>query len=122
MIAAKLLGILCALLTLLVLGLISQRILFDALPAAIAWLLLVASDVFVVWSVAGLETLGFTLLLVASIYLIAKEEKNGTIGGSSLALAGVALIRPEGIGLVGTLTCLRVMIRWLQDKQSLALP
>ena len=121
-IAAKLLGILCALLTLLVLGLISQRILFDALPAAIAWLLLVASDVFVVWSVAGLETLGFTLLLVASIYLIAKEEKNGTIGGSSLALAGVALIRPEGIGLVGTLTCLRVMIRWLQDKQSLALP
>lgn len=110
-IAAKSLGVACAVLVFVMLVKISRMLLQDRASGLLASALLAASSSFVVWSVAGLETLGFTLLLVASIYLILSEEQHARIRWSVLTLAGLALIRPEGIGLMLMLIAIRILIR-----------
>jgi arabinofuranosyltransferase len=116
--SAKMLGIACACCTLALLVIIGRRIFQDALSGLIACILLSVSSPYIIWSVAGLETLGFTLLLLASIYLIVREEQRGAIRWSVLTLVALALTRPEGIGLVVALSGMRLLSRLLQNRTS----
>lgn len=113
---AKLLGIACGLGIMLLLPFLSQRYLGNITTGLIAALLLAFASPFIVWSVAGLETTGFALLLLASILLIIAEEQHGSIAWSGVALLGLALTRPEGIGLVVALQAMRLGWYWLARK------
>lgn len=111
--AAKGLGVVCAILVFVILVKLSRRLLKDRVSGLLASALLAASSSFVVWSVSGLESLGFTLLIILSIYLILHEEQRVRIRWSVLSLAGLALMRPEGIGLMLILIGMRIFIRLL---------
>lgn len=92
--AAKLLGVLCALLTLLICPLLARR-----MGAVFPWaasLLLAVSAPFVAWTMGGLETPLFMLLLTLSSYLFIVEEQaeRGWFSGVTFGL--LALTRPEG--------------------------
>lgn len=108
-VAAKGLGVVCALLVFVLLVKLSRRLLRDRASGLLASALLATSSSFVVWSVSGLEALGFTLLIILSIYLILREEEQAHIRWSVLSLAGLALMRPEGIGLMLTLISMRFL-------------
>jgi hypothetical protein len=58
-------------------------------------ILLASSSFFAVWAVDGLETMFYTMLLTALVYLLAAERINPLLIGSIASL--VALTRPEGI-------------------------
>lgn len=91
--AAKALGILSSLLTLLLCWRFARR--FSVLP--IAPLLLAVSGSFAAWAVGGLETPLFTFLLMASGYTFLREEERGTGWLSGVLFGLLALTRPEGL-------------------------
>jgi len=91
--AAKGLGVLLSLLTLLIVWRFARRF---SVPD-IAPLLLAASGPFAAWSVGGLETPLFTFLLVASGYTLVREEDAGTGWLSGILFGLLALVRPEGL-------------------------
>lgn len=115
---AKILGIACGLAIMLLIPLFSYRYLGNLSAGVIATLLLAFTSPFVVWSVAGLETTAFGLLILASITLILAEERHSRAAWSGLALLGLALTRPEGIGLVIVLQTMRLGWYWLAHKDQ----
>lgn len=58
-------------------------------------ILLATSSFFAVWSVDGLETMFYTMLLTLLVYLLVTDKTNPLLIGSIAGL--VALTRPEGI-------------------------
>lgn len=96
-VAAKALGALLGLLTLLLVWKVSGEI---ESPRVAPWLL-VASGPFVAWTVGGLETPLFTFLLLLSGHLFLKEEnkEKGWLSGPLFGL--LALSRPEGLLFAG---------------------
>jgi arabinofuranosyltransferase len=65
------------------------------LAIATSVILLATSSFFAVWSVDGLETMFYTMLLTSLVYLLAAERNNPLSIGIIASL--VALTRPEGI-------------------------
>jgi hypothetical protein len=80
---------------------------------ALAVALVVAGDsALATWSLSGLETAGFTLLLVAGVLLLPVSVRAGSVGLDLLlgGLAGAqALARPEGLLFGGLLVCVRLL-------------
>lgn len=114
LLAAKVLGALCSLLTVVVVWWTVRRWpLFWIAP-----LLLVASGPFATWSVGGLETPLFVLLLTAALVLFLREEaqERGWLSGVCFGL--LALTRPEG----GLFTLVAVAVRGWRLAQHKAWP
>jgi arabinofuranosyltransferase len=65
------------------------------LAIATSVILLATSSFFAVWSVDGLETMFYTMLLTSLVYLLTTDKTNPLLIGSLAGL--VALTRPEGI-------------------------
>lgn len=113
---AKWLGIGCSLAIIALLPRLSRHYLSHWFTGLLAAALLAASSSFVVWSVAGLETTGFALLILLSIYVICAEEQQQRIRWSMVVLPALALMRPEGIGLVIVLQGVRVGWQWFAQR------
>jgi hypothetical protein len=99
-IAAKLLGAACALLTLLASAGVARHLSGGRWTAAAVAVptLLASSPSFAAWSVAGLETALFTLLLTVAVWLFSVEQDAPSRfpwSGVLFALAGMT--RPEGV-------------------------
>ena len=101
--SAKWLGMFCSYGTVLVLVRFGQRYLGNWYAGILASLLLAAAGPFIIWSVGGLETALFTLLLVLMVYTLYCESQNSAhaFPWSALIAVLLALTRPEGIGLAG---------------------
>lgn len=102
---AEFLGIIAALLLLILTGVWAnrQRIFTTRFSGSIPMLLLACVPSIALWSTSGMETLMFTMLLIAGTVLISIEERKEWIGiMSGLLFAFAALTRPEGI-LIGFL-------------------
>jgi len=121
LIAAKVLGVICAFSIMIVLIFTSRHFFADKLrlTGLLASLLLSASSPYIAWAVAGLETLGFTFLVLSSIFLIVWEEQQKKLSWSGLALFGLTLMRPEGIGLVVALTGMRFVARLFLNRETI---
>jgi hypothetical protein len=100
---AKLVGIVCALATLVVAQRLARRLGLPVWAQAATPLLLAVHTSFVITGIHGMETILMTLLVTLSAYLFIGEweaERSGSkrVGfGSAFALEGCALTRPEGI-------------------------
>ncbi len=90
---AKIWGLVLGLLTLFVTYAFAKRLELPELPP----FLLAASGPLAAWTMGGLETLLFTLLLTVSGYLFVREEERekGWLSGPAFGL--LALARPEGL-------------------------
>ncbi len=91
--AAKGVGLLLSLLTLLLVWRLSQNI---EGPKVAAWFL-AASGPFAAWTMGGLETPLFTLLLLWSGFAFLREEESGKGWLSGILWGLLALARPEGV-------------------------
>jgi arabinofuranosyltransferase len=92
LLAAKIVGAICSLLTVVLVWGVARR-----WPLSwIAPLLLVASGPFAAWSVGGLETPLFVLLLTAALALFLREEQQERGWLSGICFGLLALTRPEG--------------------------
>ncbi len=112
LLAAKLLAVVCGLLTLLVTWRLAQ-------PWPLAWvppLLLAASAPFAAWSVGGLETPLVALLLTASVYAVLEEERHDRGWYSGLLLALLALTRPDALLFAGIAVMFRLW--WLVQART----
>ena len=109
---SKILGILLALGTLFVTWRFGKR--FG--HPLIAPLLLVCSGPFVIWTMGGLETHLFTLLLVLATYTFTKENDNQRGFLSAVWFGLLALTRPEGILFAGIAALFRAWQLW-RNKQ-----
>jgi hypothetical protein len=69
--------------------------------ALLPTLLLAVSAPFVAWSVSGLETSLYTLLVTAGVLLFVREEESGRGWLSAVMLVLAALARPEGLMFAG---------------------
>lgn len=115
-VVAKLLGLVCSLLTLLISLLLARR-----LELALPWgasLLLAVSAPFAAWTMGGLETPLFTLLLTLASYLFIAEEQERAERGwySGVVFALLALARPEGVIFAPIAIGWRVARLWRQRK------
>jgi arabinofuranosyltransferase len=103
LLAAKLLG----LLSVLLLFAVSFRVYRLVLPGSgywLTWLFMTASLPLIVWSVSGLETLFFSLLILVSLYTFLLGQKRDDLRyyvASALTLIGLTLTRPEGFLFIG---------------------
>lgn len=101
--AAKLLGLLCAYACLLAVGHLGYLLTGRWRDGMLAGLLLAATGPFVAWSVGGLEGCLLGLLLVLTLRYLVLEERAPAARWSWSAVTAllVAMTRPEAIGLVG---------------------
>jgi hypothetical protein len=127
MLAAKLAGLLSLLLTLVILHRLLGRTV-DGLPARAAGLLLFALSVpSAYWSVQGMETPFFTLLLTAAFWRLGEEldpDRPAGFPWSALLLAAACLTRPEGPIYLAAVLGARVSAGrrpWRRDLAWLAL-
>lgn len=119
--AVKLMGMACACGVLLLLPALSRRSAHGVIAGLIAAVLLVCSTPFAVWSVAGLETQGFTLLLLAAILSMVAEEERGRVRFATAPLLGLALLRPEGFALAAGLMGVWALWRmWRRGRAGLS--
>ncbi|MCG8347458.1 MAG: hypothetical protein MI924_06715 [Chloroflexales bacterium] len=98
--ASRLLGMACALLTLPVFAALGNQICGRSSAGWLAGVLLAVSGPFLAWSVGGLETTLYILLLLLTIHLVLKEQAKRGPPFSAVAAILLALTRPEAIGLV----------------------
>ena len=63
----------------------------------LALLFLLPLQAFAYWSVSGMETMLFTALLLAGVYLTLQEVATGRWRGSAVVFVLLALTRPEGV-------------------------
>lgn len=96
--ASRLLGMLCSLLILPVLAALGRQLCNNALVGWLAGLLLAVSGPFLAWSVGGLETMLYALLLLLTMHLVLKEQAAPTAPYSAVSAILLALTRPEGVG------------------------
>ena len=101
--ASKLLGIALGLLTVLAIYSFSQR--FES--RWISALLLVASGPFAAWTVGGLETPLFALLLTLSVCAFVREEDTTRGSLSGILFGLLSLARPEGLGFAAVAVAFR---------------
>lgn len=97
-IAGPALGVICGVLSLLMLyklsSIVSDKRKFAAFPS----LFMGSVPAFAIWATSGVETSLFTLLLITSIYLFLKEERgNSGFYYSSIAFLLLSLTRHEGL-------------------------
>jgi arabinofuranosyltransferase len=85
-----------------------------------AVILLATSSFFAVWSVDGLETMFYTMLLTALVYLLTANKRNPLLIGIIAGL--VALTRPEGImfSLIA-IACLKYKDGYVSGLKALGL-
>jgi tetratricopeptide (TPR) repeat protein len=96
--ASQILGVLCGVATILVTARFARTLEGRAGPVAIATALLVAGNsAFAYWSVGGLETALFTLLVIAGLERgLAPDVSDRGRRWAPALFAGAALTRPEG--------------------------
>jgi hypothetical protein len=84
---------------------------------ALALALSATSGYFAAWSVAGLETSLFTLLLLALWYrfVVEQEEQERSWLGSALLSVALLLTRPEGIYLALGMVAVRLVLAWRSE-------
>lgn len=95
-VAAKIFGILCSIITFLVVlqcAKLSEHKEYSWLPAA----LLITSPFFALWSVGGLETAFYGLLLMSAVYFYLKERSTQSFYISAIFFALAALTRSEAL-------------------------
>lgn len=108
LLGARILGVVCGLLTLFFTWQIARR-----WPLAfVAPLLLAASAPFAAWTMGGLETPLFTLLLTASVYLFLREEEGQAGWFSGVAFGLLCITRPEGVVFAGIAVLFRLWWLW----------
>lgn len=116
--SSKVFGVLLAALTVAVVVDLVRRIRPDGPMAPVmAGVVLAANPQFAIWGASGLENALFSALLAVGLWCMVRES-DGRWPWSALALAGVALTRPEGIAyaaIVGvwTLWLGRRWVAWL---------
>jgi len=77
---------------------------------------LASTPSFVAWSVSGLETTLFTLLLTAGmLFFVTESEKKCPFPWSAIFMVLAGMTRPEGV-LLFFITSLFVICRWSSDK------
>jgi arabinofuranosyltransferase len=97
LIASKVLGVICTALSLAITWRFSTRLLPGSYLAALPPLLLITSVPFAAWTMGGLETPLFALLLVAAAYRFTPELADSAAWPlSAVALALLGMTRPEG--------------------------
>ena len=110
MVAAKVLGILSALGTLIYLTLLTRRYVTDPAYSFLGYagaFLLLLSYGFASYTVSGLETIFFLFLLTAGLYYYVRNMDRIDLT-SSIFFAIMALTRPEGILFFGILTLIKL--------------
>lgn len=113
--------------TLFVLWFLARITIGPGILAAIPSLMLAVSSEFAEWSIAGLETVFFLLLLLLSLYRLLVELREDRFPFSALTFALLALTRPEGVAFfMVALTFLVVLkaripakIRWSYRRIAL---
>lgn len=108
--SSRVLGTVCALLTLYVVFRVVERAIGRKTPwAAVPPLLLAASSGFACWTSGGLETQLFTLLCVVAIDgVVAAEDDPPALRRAGVALALAAMTRPEGLLVAAVLGAVRL--------------
>jgi hypothetical protein len=108
---APVLSFVCGLAVLVVVSEIAASMIDDPRAGGPAALLVAASAPIAVWSVSGMETVAFTLLLTL-LFLRAHRERQGRDAGwgTGLLLGAVASMRPEGI--------VYVVVLWLAAPRA----
>lgn len=112
LVVSKIVGLGCSLLVLLQSWLLVRHLRLS-MPFLTPFLL-ACSAPFAVWSVGGMETPLFTLLLVTSILLFLREEEQqrGFLAGVALGL--LCLTRPDGLLFAATTVLFRAGRLWQQ--------
>ena len=111
-VGSKLLGVACAVLSLFAMAALADRVApRRQQTSGIACLLLATSVPFVVWSVSGLETPFYLLLVTLALYLHVRFVQDGRrsrtlLVASSLTFVALALTRAEGPILFVAVFCL----------------
>lgn len=109
---APLLSFVCGVVLLAVVAAFASSMIDDARAGGPAALLLAASAPLAVWSVSGMETVAFTLLLTLLFWRAHHERNHRRAGwGTGLLLGAVACMRPEGIVYAAVL-CLAAPRAW----------
>jgi arabinofuranosyltransferase len=124
-VVAKVIGILCSLLTLAIIyklaWFVSQR------PKTVAWITvlgLATSSALALNTVMGLETPLYTLLLVLAVYCLFRETKSRRWWLSTTLFALAALTRPEGLAVFGLTWLYQVLVakgKWRRALIRLAI-
>ncbi len=113
--AARALGFLASVGTLVLAARLSRSMTPRSGRVRLAPLLLAASSPFAYWTFAGLETPLFTFLLLLCVERTIAASEAGASGGGrrtllvSLALALLALTRPEGVAIFGLFLLVRLV-------------
>ena len=110
--AAKVLGVGCSLVALL----LTWRFATHLGMPGIAALLMAASAPFAAWAMGGLETMLFAMLVVIAAYLFVREEEAARGGWSGLWFGLLALTRPEGLLYGGVAVLLRLWSLWQERR------
>lgn len=124
---SKILGVLSALGVVMLLPPLSRRCPSDntdrrktPLVGLLAILFLIADGSFIWWSVSGMETLFFTLLVTVGIMAYLKSLTKGPF----FALIWVvmfylaALTRPEGLLVFGVTVCHKIIYHWIKGERD----
>ena len=120
--SSRLLGLLCALGTLVLVFRIIERALGRKTPwAVVPALLLAASSGFACWTSGGLETQLFTLLVTAAIHaVVAATEHPRALRRAGWLLALAAMTRPEGpliAAMLGLAHVVQVVVVLVADRK-----
>lgn len=94
---ARTIGVICLLVTLLLVFKTGERLLSSAAARFSSPLLVGMAPCVCFWTMAGLENPLFTLLIAALIWQVVREELDGARHWTGLILVGLALSRPEGV-------------------------
>lgn len=94
---ARTIGVICLLVTLLLVFKTSQRLLSSSSARFSAPLFVGMAPCVCFWTMAGLENPLFTLLIATLIWQVVREELDGAKDWSGLIVVGLALSRPEGV-------------------------
>ena len=116
--AAKLVGVLAGLFSLLACWALSKRLLetFESLEdwaPTLAWAspaLLATHSPFAVNSTTGLETTLFALCITSSLWLVLKGRDEERWTGAGILLALAVLTRPEGVAIAAVIFCARLFL------------
>ncbi|MDQ3336525.1 MAG: hypothetical protein M4D80_15265 [Myxococcota bacterium] len=120
-ISSRVLGTVCALVTLFIVFRTMQRVLGKQSPwAAVPPLLLACSSGFACWTSGGLETQLFTMLVGGALdAVVASHDQPRAIRRAGVFLALAAMTRPEGL-LVAAVLGLVHLINWaLRPERSI---